>query len=143
MDLAEVGVGNVGIDLSCGDVGVSEEGLDRAEVGAVHEEVGGERVAEGMRGNMFSDSGGASVFFDNTLDGAGGEAAEIAGGVDSVLISGVVEEEGGEGVGSGGEIFGDAVGGSFGDENGAVFLALTTDDKFATLEVDRIAIEVD
>ena len=44
MDFAEVGVGNVGVNLGGRDIGVAEHGLDGAEVGAVHEEVGGERV---------------------------------------------------------------------------------------------------
>lgn len=45
MNFAEVGVGDVGVDLGGGDVGVAEHGLDAAEVGAVHEEVGGEGVS--------------------------------------------------------------------------------------------------
>ena len=45
MDFAEVGVGDVGVDLGGGNVGVSEHGLNAAEVGTVHEEVGGERVS--------------------------------------------------------------------------------------------------
>ena len=44
MNFAEVGVGDVGVDLGGGDVGVAEHGLDATEVGAVHEKVGGERV---------------------------------------------------------------------------------------------------
>ena len=39
-----MGVGDVGVDLGGGDVGMAEHGLDGAEVGAVHEEVGGEGV---------------------------------------------------------------------------------------------------
>ena len=31
-------------------------------------------------------------------------------------------------------------GGSFADENGAIFLALAADDKFATIEVNVIAV---
>ena len=45
VNLLEVGIGNVGIDLGRGDIGVAKEGLDRAEVGAVHEKVGRERVS--------------------------------------------------------------------------------------------------
>ncbi len=45
VDFAKVGVGDVSVDLGGGDVGVAEHGLDAAEVGAVHEEVGGERVS--------------------------------------------------------------------------------------------------
>lgn len=45
MNLAEMGVGDVGVDLGRADVGVAEHGLNRAKVSAVHKEVGGERVA--------------------------------------------------------------------------------------------------
>jgi len=36
VDRPEVGVGDVGVDLGGGDVAVAEQGLDRAQVGAVH-----------------------------------------------------------------------------------------------------------
>ncbi len=58
LDLLEaVGV-DVGVDLGGGDVGVSEEFLDDAEVGAAGEEVGGEGVAEGV-GVDGADAGAA------------------------------------------------------------------------------------
>lgn len=68
MYLAEVGVGDVGVDLSGGDVGVAEHGLDGANVGAVHEEVGGEAVAEGVGGDVFCDAGFFGVELDDALD---------------------------------------------------------------------------
>ena len=37
VDLAEVLVGDVGVNLRGGDVRVAEHGLDGAEIGAVHE----------------------------------------------------------------------------------------------------------
>ena len=73
-----MGVGDVGVDLGGADVAVAEEGLDGTDVGAVHEEIGRERVAEGMGGDVFCDAGEAGVFFDNTFDRAGGEAAVVA-----------------------------------------------------------------
>ena len=42
VNFAEVLVGDVSVDLGGGDVGVAEETLDGAEIGTVHEEVGGE-----------------------------------------------------------------------------------------------------
>ena len=68
MDFFEVGVGDVGVDLGGGDVGVAEHGLDGADVGAVHEEVGGEAVAEGVRGDVFGDVGEFGVFLDDAFD---------------------------------------------------------------------------
>lgn len=143
VNLAEVGVGDVGVDLSGGNVGVAEERLNGAEVGAVHEEVGGEGMAESVGGDVLGNAGGASMFLNNTFDGARGEATVIARGVDSVEIARIVKKESGEGILAHVEIFADTVGSSLGDENWAVFLAFTTDDKFATVEVDGVAIEID
>ena len=49
---------------------MAEEGLDGAEVGAVHEKVGCKRVTERMGGNMFCDAGFSRIFFDDALDRA-------------------------------------------------------------------------
>lgn len=143
MDLFEVLVGDVGVDLGGGDVGVAEHGLDGADVGAVHEEVGGEAVAEGVGGDVFGDASEFGVFLDDALDGTGGEAAVVAASVDFLEVAAVVEEKRGEGIGAGVEVIADMLGGGGGDENGAVFLALTADDEFAAVEVDGIAVELD
>ena len=100
MNLTEVRVRDVGVDLGGADVGVAEHGLDTAEVGAIHEEVGGERVAKGVRGDMFGNAGGFGVVVDDALDGAGSEPSEISAGVNGVEIVRVVEEESGEAVAS-------------------------------------------
>lgn len=68
MDFFQVEVGDVGVDLGGGDVGVAEHGLDGADVGAVHEEVGSETVAEGVRGDVFGDAGFFGVGLDNAFD---------------------------------------------------------------------------
>ena len=81
MDFAKVLVGDVGVDLGGGNVGVAEHGLNGAEIGAVHEEVGGEGVTEGVRGDVLGDAGGAGATFDNALNAAGGEATIISGSV--------------------------------------------------------------
>lgn len=49
MDFFEIIVGDVGVDLGGGNAGVSEEALDSADVGTVHEDVCGERMAHGVR----------------------------------------------------------------------------------------------
>lgn len=117
--------------------------MDGAEIGTIHEEVGGKRVAESVGGDMLGDAGFPCVFFDETLDGASGETAVIAGSVGSAIVAAVAKEERGECVGAGGEVFADAIGGGFGNENGAVFAAFTTDHEFATIEIDKIAVEAD
>ena len=122
---------------------MTEHSLDTAEVGAVHKEVGSERVAEGVGGDVLGDAGGFSVVVDDTLNGAGGESSEIARSVDFVEVTRVVEKEGGEGIVTDGKIVLGGVSGGFADENWAVFFAFTADDELATVEIDRIAIEVD
>ncbi len=92
---------------------------------------------------MFGDAGEFGIFLDDTFDGAGGEATKIARDVGRSLIFAVVEEEGNERIGAGGEIILDAVGGGFGDEDGAVFVAFATDHELATFKVDRITVEFD
>ena len=140
VDLLEMGVGNMGVNLSSGYVGVAEEGLDRAEVGAVHKEVSCERMTKGVRGDVFSDSRSAGVFFYDALDRARSESAVVSGVVDGVEISGIVEKEGRKRIFANSKIFADAIGGGFGNEDWAIFLAFATHDKFAAFEVDRIAI---
>lgn len=142
MNLAEMGVGDVSIDLGGRNVGVTEESLDRAEVGAVHQKVGGERMTKSVGRDVLRDAGGAGVFFDNTLDGAGSETTIVAGGVDGVRVARVVEKEGGQGIIASGEVVASGVGGGLRDEDWPVFLTLAADEKFAAVEVDRVAIEI-
>ncbi len=68
VDFFEVGIGDVGVDLGSADVGMAEHGLDGAEVSAVHEEVGGEAVAESVRGDMLRDAGFFCVGLDDAFD---------------------------------------------------------------------------
>ena len=79
-------IGYMRINLGGGNIGMAEHGLNRANIGAVHEEIGGEGMAKSMRGDMFGDAGLFSVFFDNALDRASGEAAKIARGVGGLLV---------------------------------------------------------
>jgi hypothetical protein len=59
--LAQPGSYNVGVDLGGADVGVSEEGLDTAEIGAAFEKVRGESMTERMRRNGARKSGAEPV----------------------------------------------------------------------------------
>ena len=74
----EMRVGHVGVDLGSGDIAVPQHRLDRAQVGAIHQQVGGERVAQGVRGDMLSDAGCLSIFTDDSLDRAGSQTAGFA-----------------------------------------------------------------
>lgn len=68
----------VGINLGGADVGVAEEALDGAEIGAVHEEIGSEGMTESMGSDVLGDAGEGFVLVDDALDAARGEAAVIA-----------------------------------------------------------------
>ncbi len=69
---------------------MAEQGLNGTEISAVHKKISGKRVAKRVRSDMFSDAGFFGVFFDNTLDGARRESAEVSRSVYSLLITRVV-----------------------------------------------------
>lgn len=93
-------------------------------------------MAKRVRSDMFSDAGFFGVFFDNSLDGARSEPAEISRSVYSLLITRVVQKESGEGIMTNTEIVFDGFGGRLGNKNRAVLVAFTTNDKFAAVEID-------
>ena len=70
VDRSEVWVGDVGVDLGGGDVAVAEQGLDGAQVGAIHQEVGGKGVAQGVRADMLGDAGQQGIAGHQSLDAA-------------------------------------------------------------------------
>ena len=72
--VTEVFVGDVGVDLGRGDVGVAEECLHGAEVGAVVEEVGREAVTEFVWGDFTGNTRDGCVPLDNALDTPRSEA---------------------------------------------------------------------
>ena len=53
VNIAESFVGDMGIDLSGGDIFVAEKFLDAAQVSSADQEVCRVAVAEGMRSNFF------------------------------------------------------------------------------------------
>ena len=59
MDFFQSFIGDVGVYLGRRDGSVAEHRLDRADIGAIHEEVGRETVSESMRVYIFHD---ASLF---------------------------------------------------------------------------------
>lgn len=76
MHFAQLPVSDVGIDLSSGDARVAEHGLDRTDVGAVHQKIRGKRVPESVRSDLLGDAGADGVFFYHSLDTAGGKLGE-------------------------------------------------------------------
>ena len=141
MDFFEMLVGDVSVDLGGGDVGVTEQRLDGTEIGAVHKQIGGETMTESVGRDVLRDAGGTGVFLDDALNGAGGEAAEVARGVGVALVSTVAQEERGEAVAAGVQIGLDVVGGGLGNEDGAVFTSLAADHEFAAFKVDGVTVE--
>ncbi len=75
MDFPEAFLIDVGVDLGGGDVGVAEEFLDDAEVGAAFEEVGGERVPQQVRVDVLLDAGEGGALLDDLADPVGAEWA--------------------------------------------------------------------
>lgn len=91
----EMRVGHVGVDLGSGDIAVPQHRLDRAQVGTIHQQVGSERVAQSVRGDMLGDTCRLSIFTDDSLDRAGSQAASFAE-VDAIAlddIARIIEKE--------------------------------------------------
>ncbi len=86
-------VGDVGINLSGRDVGVTKHALDGAEIGAIHKKIGSKAMAKGMRGNVLCNAGFTSIFLNNTFNRAGGEATIVTRSVGRSEIFTVVEKE--------------------------------------------------
>jgi len=66
---------------------VTKEGLDATEVGAVIEEVGGEGVTEFVGGDVEGDVRGGEAFFEDGINGAGGEAFAEFGDEERAVFS--------------------------------------------------------
>ena len=120
VDVFEAFLVDVGVDLGGSDVGVAEEFLDDAQVGAVLQEVGGERVAEEVWVDVGFDAGEPGAVADDLADAFGGERGAIFG--DEDVVAGFTRDEFrafvGEVVGDGGEGFG-----ADGDDAGFVTFA--------------------
>ena len=57
VDVAQVFVGDMGVNLGGAYVGVAKKGLDRTQIGAIAKQIGSEEVAHGMRCHSFRDAG--------------------------------------------------------------------------------------
>ncbi len=68
-DPGQVPIRNVGVVLGGGGLLVPQEPLDVAQVGSLLQEMGGERVPQGVRGHPLSDSGIRSTDCHGALDG--------------------------------------------------------------------------
>ena len=90
MHLPEFFVCNVGVNLGGSDGAVPEHFLDRANVGAIHQEFRGIAVAKGMRGHFFDNACLAGIFADNGLNAYSGEAASLI--IEDISFSSVHEE---------------------------------------------------
>lgn len=68
----EMRVGDVRIDLGGRDVGVAQQPLHTADVGAVHEQISRKAVSQRMGCNVFGNARQLGVLFYNPLNAAGG-----------------------------------------------------------------------
>src|SRR5262245_23525067 len=84
VDLDQAVLGDLGVELGGGEAGVAEQLLDAADVGATGEQVGRERWAQDVRGDLVreADTGGvAAEELPGALAGdAGAAGAEEQGG---------------------------------------------------------------
>ncbi len=131
VDGFEVFLVDVGVDLRAGDVGVAEEFLDDAEVGAVFEEVGGEGVAQKVGVEVLREAGRLGAGFDDLAHARGGKRAAKDG-----------EEEVGGGFGFDecgalvGEVVLDGVDGTRADGDESGFVAFSGDAEKGVVQVE-------
>ncbi len=97
-------------------------------------------MAESVGGDVFGDAGEFGIFFNHALDGTSGDAAIIARDVWGLKVAAVVKKERWQSIMASGKVIFDTVGSGFTNEHRAIFVAFTTNHKFAAFEVDRIAI---
>lgn len=124
LDAAEAGGIDVRVDLRGGDVGVSQEFLNDAQVGTAAEEVSGEGVSEHVWVNA-REAGGGGVFSDELPDGDALEGSASAREeqaslreVGSAHLQGAAEVE----------VLSHGVLGGLADGNQALLVALAGDD---------------
>ena len=70
VNIAEMFICYVSVNLSGGNVRMTEHCLDGADVGAVTEKVGGKAVAQSVGRNLVSDASDSRVAFDYSCDGS-------------------------------------------------------------------------
>lgn len=73
-----VGV-DMGIDLGRGYIGMSQHHLDRAQIGATRQEMGGKGMAQDMRADLFVDTSGQGYFPNNLPETISGHARATIG----------------------------------------------------------------
>ena len=79
VDVAEAIGGQMGVDLGRADVGVAEHLLQRPQIAAARQQVGGERVAQRVRAHPVIQAGGARVALDDLVQPLTREARGRAG----------------------------------------------------------------
>ena len=118
MHLTEVRVGDVCINLRRVNRGVAEELLDRANVGTIREQVGGEGMSKSMRRDAARDTGTRHILFQMSLNIARSDAVQ--------LVWSAVDEERFLHIFSRLQIFAHRLLGGGGDEDDAHLLTLTS-----------------
>ena len=76
----------MGVDLSGSNISVTEKALNGAQVGAIHEKVGGKTMTKSVRGDMFGDASKTGIFLNDTLNRARTKSTKISRGVRNILI---------------------------------------------------------
>ena len=78
---------DVGVDLGRGQISVSEQFLDAAEVGTAVQQVGREAVPEGMRAGGIVESGRDQMILEQPSDAAGRQPGSVAVQEDGRLLA--------------------------------------------------------
>ena len=134
-------IGHVGVDLSRRNIAVTKHTLDRTDVGAIHEQVSGKAMPEGMRRDMFRNACQFRVLAHHALNGSWCQAETFAFCI-AIFEPAIPDEQGYCVVGACLQVGRKAFGRLWADEDWAVFLTFPPDHELAALEIDVIAVQV-
>ena len=68
VDVTELFIGYMSVDLSGGNVGMTQEFLYQAQINALSEQISGIGVAQGVGTAKNGQAGNFNIFFNNILD---------------------------------------------------------------------------
>ena len=140
VDFSQVGVGDVSVDFGGGDVAVSEQFLDGANVRPGTQKIRGERMTEGVGVDILGNSRFGGRSRNNPLHGAGREA-QIFFFRMSPSSATVANKQGRIGIVSFGQVLGQSRGGPFGEKNRSSFAAFAQDTEGSFSEIGAVSVQ--
>ena len=132
MDIPELAIGNMSINLGRGDIAVAQKFLNRSQIDPLIQQIGGERMAQGMGSSHNREPGDLYIFFNDILDALNGQTARL---IASGTATAIVDKQGVIHILAFVEITLEGGHGSFGKINSPDFAAFTDNRHFDVLGI--------